>query len=114
VILLNEFPDYEADRATGKRNLTVRLGRERAAIGYAAINVASWVGFFISLAAGVPRLALWLYVPVLVLSAALAVLVARSQWRDRGTLERLCGANLVVNLGTTLAYIIAFSVGTGF
>lgn len=27
---VNQFPDYEADRANGKRNLVVRLGRQRA------------------------------------------------------------------------------------
>lgn len=29
-LLINEFPDYRADRAGGKRTLVVRLGRERA------------------------------------------------------------------------------------
>jgi 1,4-dihydroxy-2-naphthoate polyprenyltransferase len=31
ILLANEFPDEEADRATGKRTLVVLLGRERAA-----------------------------------------------------------------------------------
>jgi hypothetical protein len=35
----------------------------------------------------------------------------RGHWRDRATLEKLCGANLGVNLGTTAVYIIAFFVG---
>ncbi len=30
-LLINEFPDYRADRAGAKRNLVVRLGRGRAA-----------------------------------------------------------------------------------
>jgi len=36
------------------------------------------------------------------------VMVMRGRWRDRATLEKLCGANLVVNLGTTAAYLFAF------
>jgi len=52
-----------------------------------------------------------LYLPILVLSVALAVLVVRGGWQDRATLEKLCGANLVVNLGTTAIYIVAFFVG---
>jgi hypothetical protein len=32
----------------------------------------------------------------------------RGRWRDRAVLERLCGANLAVNLGTTAVYILAF------
>ncbi|WP_117354498.1 prenyltransferase [Acidilobus sp. 7A] len=45
VIWINEFPDYEADRAVGKRNMVARLGKRRAllvypwlfALGYAVV-----------------------------------------------------------------------------
>lgn len=30
ILLINEFPDYEADKATGRKNLVVLLGREKA------------------------------------------------------------------------------------
>jgi len=46
--------------------------------------------------------------PILALSLILTVLVMRGRWRDRVTLEKMCGANLVVNLGTTAAHILAF------
>ena len=108
VILLNEFPDYLADTAAGKRNLVVRLGRQRGAVLYAVVSVGSWIGMGLSLWAGVPIQALWFYLPILALSMALVVLVARGRWRHRGTLEILCGLNLAVNLGTTTAYILAF------
>jgi 1,4-dihydroxy-2-naphthoate octaprenyltransferase len=111
VILLNEFPDYPADSATGKANLTVRLGRERASILYGLTNLGSWVAMLLSLGQGVPTPALWFYLPILALSLTLVVLVMRGRWRDRATLEKLCGANLAVNLGTTAAYILAFLVG---
>jgi 1,4-dihydroxy-2-naphthoate octaprenyltransferase len=110
VILLNEFPDYPADLAAGKANLTVRLGRERAALLYGLASLGGWIAMLLSLARGVPARALWFYLPILVLSLILVVLVIRGRWRDRATLEKLCGANLVVNLGTTAAYVIAFSV----
>lgn len=44
---INEFPDYAADRAAGKRNLVVRLGKENAVAGYVALMVAaySWLAF---------------------------------------------------------------------
>ncbi len=113
VILLNEFPDYVADEATGKRNLVVRLGRERAAWVYAAVSGIGGASMGLALAQGVPLAALWLYVPVMVLSAALAVSVLRGDWSDRRTLDRLCGATLVVNLGTTAAIILGFVAGRG-
>jgi len=108
VILLNEYPDYPADSAAGKANLTVRLGREKASLLYAVFSVGGWLGMILSLYQGVPLLALALYFPVLALSASLVILILRERWRDRATLERLCGANLLVNLGTTAAYILAF------
>jgi 1,4-dihydroxy-2-naphthoate octaprenyltransferase len=110
VILLNEFPDYPADLATGKANLAVRLGRERAALLYGLTSLGSWVAMLLSLDRGVPARALSFYLPILVLSLILVVLVIRGRWRDRATLEKLCGANLVVNLGTTAAYVMAFFV----
>ena len=64
---------------------------------------------FLSLGHGVPARVVWFYLPVLALSLVLVVLVMRGRWRDRVTLERLCGANLVVNLGTTAAYVLAFA-----
>lgn len=44
---INEFPDYAADSATGKRNLVVRLGRDNAAVGYVVLLVVaySWLVF---------------------------------------------------------------------
>jgi hypothetical protein len=49
---------------------------------------------------------LWFYAPILALSLALAILMLRRRWQDRDSLERLCAANLLVNLGTTAAYIL--------
>ena len=111
VILLNEFPDYPADLAVGKANLAVRLGREWAARLYGITSLGSWVAMLLSLGHGVPTRALWFYLPILTLSLILVGLVMRGRWRDRATLERLCAANLAVNLGTTAAYILAFVLG---
>ena len=108
VILLNEFPDYPADSRAGKANLTVRLGRERASLLYGLISLGSWVAMLLSLGHGVPNRALWLYLPILALSLILVALVLGKRWQERAILERLCAANLVVNLGTTAAYVLAF------
>jgi 1,4-dihydroxy-2-naphthoate octaprenyltransferase len=108
VILLNEFPDYRADSTAHKGNLVVRLGRRRASLLYALLAAGSWLGIGLSVHRGVPLRALWFYTPVFALSLILTVLVVRERWRDRQTLEKLCGANILVNLGTTAVYILAF------
>ncbi len=43
LIWINEFPDYEADRAVGKKTLVVLLGRQRAVWGYIGLFVAFYV-----------------------------------------------------------------------
>jgi 1,4-dihydroxy-2-naphthoate octaprenyltransferase len=111
VILLNEFPDYVADLATGKRNLTVRLGPQTASHLYAAISVASWGTALLAIErTRAPVLALWLYLPVLALSAGVTALVLMGRWRHRRMLDRLCSASILANLATTLAFTAAFAL----
>lgn len=43
LLFLNEFPDVEADRAGGKRNLVMALGYRRAAILYSALTFSVYV-----------------------------------------------------------------------
>lgn len=108
VILLNEYPDYEADRATGKRNLPVRLGLKRSAVLFAAMHVVGWLGMFGSVLAGVPVRTLLFYGPAFLLSVGMVVAVLRGVYRHPRRLETACGLNIAVNLGTTLAYILGF------
>lgn len=108
VILLNEFPDYSADYVTGKTNLLVRLGRKRASYLYGFTSFVSWGAVLISIIYGVPIRILWIYPIIMLISLTLAVLVIGELWQNRIKLEKLCAINLVVNLGTTAAYIFAF------
>jgi len=108
VILLNEFPDYQADQAADKKNILVRFGHRRASHLYAYAASASWVFFILSLYRGVPEVAIWFYMPVFFVSIILVLMVLARKWQNRVILERLCGMNILVNLGTTAAYILAF------
>jgi 1,4-dihydroxy-2-naphthoate octaprenyltransferase len=51
---INEFPDYAADRAAGKRNLVVRLGRRRAAYAFSGLVAAAYAGLAVLPLAGLP------------------------------------------------------------
>lgn len=42
ILWINEFPDIEADLATGKANLVATLGRKRARYGYVLIMIAAF------------------------------------------------------------------------
>ncbi len=43
ILYINEFPDIEADRACGKKNLVVRLGKKMAVRGFYAIIAAGYI-----------------------------------------------------------------------
>lgn len=52
VLYINEFPDYNADKAVGKRTIVVRLGREKAVIPYIFIMLLGYIVVLISSIAG--------------------------------------------------------------
>ena len=54
MMLAVEYPDVEADRAGGKRNLVVRLGRARARAAGIALAIAAYAGAGLAYAAGAP------------------------------------------------------------
>jgi len=53
VLYINEFPDYDADKAVGKNTLVVRLGRSRAVYGYALITLGAFAWIFLGVLSGV-------------------------------------------------------------
>lgn len=57
LLLLNEFPDYEADRVGDRRNLLHRLGIERGGLLYVAAGVATALSVVGAVALGVLPLA---------------------------------------------------------
>ena len=108
VILLNEFPDYPADEAVGKANLLLRLGKAKGMSIYVLFSILSWFCMYFSVGAGIPGKALYLYLPVMALSAGISLMMARGKYENPLLLELLCGLNIAVNLGTTVAYLLAY------
>lgn len=80
---INEFPDYDADRASGKRNLVVRLGRRRASRVFAVgLGTAIAVQALLPLA-GLPK-GVWLgLVAVLPASGAARIALAQPETTAR-------------------------------
>lgn len=52
VLYINEFPDYNADKAVGKKTLPAVFGRERAVWGYVALLLGSYVVIGVGIALG--------------------------------------------------------------
>lgn len=64
LLFINEFPDYEADKATGKRTLVVKLGPKRARYFVASLAVAAYAAIFAGVWAGwLPLISLFAVLP---------------------------------------------------
>jgi 1,4-dihydroxy-2-naphthoate octaprenyltransferase len=108
VILINEFPDEEADRAIGKKNLVVRFGKERMGDLYMGLSLLTGL-YFIKMMWGLGETPLWLLalsgIPPLFILWNLTQ-VWREDYRDAKKLERLCRNTLFVNLSLTMLLTI--------
>ena len=108
VILLNEFPDYEADKLAGKRNLLNRSGRKKGMFIYVTISILASLAMLISPLWGISVKVIYFYLPFLIISLFIVFMMLRGKYENRKILEILCGLNIVVNLGTSLALILAY------
>jgi 1,4-dihydroxy-2-naphthoate octaprenyltransferase len=108
VILLNEYPDYEADRETGKKNLLYRLGKEKATVLYIIFSLLTSLTMLTSPLLGVPFKVIYFFSPFLLISLFIILMMLKKKYEDAKLLEILCGLNIAINLGTSLAYILAY------
>lgn len=108
VILLNEFPDYEADMETGKRNLLVRIGKSNGTALYILVSALTCLTMFTSPLWGVPVAVVYFFLPFAVIALYIVVSMLRGRHRNAGKLELLCGLTIAVNSGTSLAYLLAY------
>jgi 1,4-dihydroxy-2-naphthoate octaprenyltransferase len=111
LLLLNEFPDEEADRAGGRKNLVLMLGRRGAALVYSAAALLTPVAIVVAVVAkALPPLALVAVLPSLLLVKPLG-------WALRDTREPVpvpaLGANVAWNLATNSALALALALAPG-
>ena len=98
LLLLNEFPDEEADRGGGRRNIVILLGRRAAAWIYVVAGLATPAALIAAVILGaLPALCLVAVLPSLLLAKPV-------QWAVRDTSVPVpipaLGANVVWNLAT--------------
>lgn len=107
VLVLNQIPDYQADRDAGKRNWTVRAGGERRAVWvYLAIVTAAYLTVLTGILGGVfPERVLFAYSTI-----PLAIWISLKSWHYEGPVAELvpvlagniglhCLTGLLIGLG---------------
>jgi 1,4-dihydroxy-2-naphthoate polyprenyltransferase len=108
LLLLNEFPDEQADRAGGRRNLVLLLGRRPAGWVYAIAVVATPLSILVATVAGaLPTLALMGVLPVWFALPAVNWAIAHPA--DPVPIPAMAG-NVIWNLSTNLAVALGLSL----
>jgi 1,4-dihydroxy-2-naphthoate octaprenyltransferase len=109
LLLLNEFPDLEADRQGGKRTIPVALGMGKAGIIYSALTIAvyAWiVGCVIGRVMPVYTLIALATLPI-----AIKAIQGAIGYKEEGKLPAALGQNVMVILVTQLliglGYVLA-------
>ena len=108
VILINEFPDEEADRSFGKKNLVVRFGKEKMGDLFLGLSLLTGLSFIkvMWMLGGVPFwLSLLSGIPLLLILWNL-IQVWQGDYRDAKRLELLCRNTLFINLSITMLLTI--------
>ncbi|MGA9351404.1 MAG: prenyltransferase [Anaerolineae bacterium] len=114
LLLLNEFPDVEADMQVGRRNLVMALGRRRAGRLYTLLLACTYLSIVLGV---VFRLMPWpaLVVLLMVPLAMKAIRGALQHYDDIPQLVPALGANVLTILATdallTVGYVLATVLG---
>jgi len=110
LLLLNQFPDVEADRSVGRRHFPILVGRQKS--GY--IYIAFLLGAYAAIALGVALRLLPAFALLGLLTLVLAVPVIRTVLKNAENVPALfpaMGQNVLINLLTPLLLAIGLFIG---
>lgn len=110
LLLLNQFPDIEADRSVGRRHLPMLLGRLRAARLHTGLVALAYLSLLGCIAAG--ALPVWSALGCLTLPLAAAVAIRTHRHTDDiPRLQSAMGMNVVVTLLTPVLAAVGILIG---
>lgn len=110
VLYINEFPDYIADRDSGKKHIVVRMGRPRAVGGYLLIIALTYISIIIGVATQL--LTPFTLIALLTLPKAVkAVRVARAHHSESQKLVPANAATVAIHLITGLLLTAGYAMG---
>ena len=110
LLLLNQFPDVEADRTVGRRHFPIAIGRQKSSLIYIAFLALAYLSIILGVVTGhLPPLTL-----LGLLTAFLAVPVAlgvHKNANDIPSLIPLMGKNVLINILTPVLMAIGLFLG---
>jgi len=110
LLLLNQFPDVEADRRVGRRHYPIQIGRKASSLIYGAFLASAYLSIVAGVVLGLlPALCL-----IGLLGSALAVPTGVNAFRhadDIGRLVPSMGMNVLLNLATPVLVAVGLLAG---
>lgn len=109
LLLLNQFPDVEADRSVGRRHYPILIGRRKSSIIYNAFNAAAYLSIIVGVILGL--LPAWALLGLL--TAPLAVMAGMGAYRHADDLPKLgphMAQNVLVNILTPVLLAIGLII----
>ena len=112
LLLLNEFPDVEADKKAGRKTLPITMGQGKAAIVYSVMTIIVYLWII----GGVVTRLMPVFSLIALLTLPLAIKAIRGafQYQDPGKLIPAMGNNVFVVLLTQLLLGIGYILGGVF
>lgn len=110
LLLMNQYPDIEADREAGRRHLIISRGRRAGVVVFAAFHVSAYLSIAAGFALGL--LPAWGMLSLMTMILALPVAVAL--YRNHGAAEKLLPAmagNVLVILLTPALLAVGLLLG---
>jgi len=112
LLLLNQFPDVDADAAVGRWHLPIVIGRKASATVYTIILIAAYVPVLVGYASGIFPLGSFLGLATLLIAAATIKGVFRYADDIPGLLPYMT-RNVVINIVTPILLAIGFFLPRG-
>lgn len=110
LLLLNQFPDVEADQAVGRRNFPIIIGRRASSIIYGVFLLAAYIPIYIGVRFGVlPTTGLLGLGSLLIALPAFWGAFKHSE--DIPRLMPFMGLNVIINISTPTLLAIGLLVG---
>ncbi len=110
LLLINQFPDVEADATAARRHLPIVIGRKNSAVVYTVFLICAYVALIVSVATEV--LPYWALLGLITLPLGFAVIKGANQYYDQ--IEQLIptlGRNVMLTLFLPLLMAIGVFVG---
>jgi 1,4-dihydroxy-2-naphthoate octaprenyltransferase len=112
LLLLNEFPDVEADKFANRKTLPIAIGSRKAGIFYSAMTILVYVWTVGAVIAG--QMPVFCLLALLTLPFAVKAIRGSMQPQDMGKLMPAMASNVMVVLITQLLLGIGYILATVF